>query len=31
VAQLREAREQVGEADLEALLHAGDTWTIANR
>jgi 2-oxoglutarate ferredoxin oxidoreductase subunit beta len=31
VAQLRAAREQVGEADLEALLHAGDTWTIGNR
>jgi 2-oxoglutarate ferredoxin oxidoreductase subunit beta len=31
VARLREARAQVGDADLEALLHAGDTWTIANR
>jgi 2-oxoglutarate ferredoxin oxidoreductase subunit beta len=29
VAQLREAREQVTDADLDGLLHAGDTWTIA--
>jgi 2-oxoglutarate ferredoxin oxidoreductase subunit beta len=29
VAQLREARERVTDADLESLLHAGDTWTIA--
>jgi 2-oxoglutarate/2-oxoacid ferredoxin oxidoreductase subunit beta len=28
VAQLREAREGVGDADLDALLHDGDTWTI---
>jgi 2-oxoglutarate ferredoxin oxidoreductase subunit beta len=26
--QIAEAREQRGEGDLEALLHAGDTWTI---
>jgi 2-oxoglutarate/2-oxoacid ferredoxin oxidoreductase subunit beta len=29
VAELREAREGLGDADLDALLHAGDTWTIA--
>jgi 2-oxoglutarate/2-oxoacid ferredoxin oxidoreductase subunit beta len=29
VAQLREAREGVADTDLDALLHAGDTWTIA--
>jgi 2-oxoglutarate/2-oxoacid ferredoxin oxidoreductase subunit beta len=29
VAELREAREQVSQDDLDALLHAGDTWTIA--
>jgi 2-oxoglutarate ferredoxin oxidoreductase subunit beta len=27
--QLRSARERRGEGDLAALLHAGDTWTIA--
>ena len=27
--QLDRAVEQKGEGDLEALLHAGDTWTIA--
>jgi 2-oxoglutarate ferredoxin oxidoreductase subunit beta len=26
--QLAAAREQKGEGDLEALLHAGDTWTV---
>jgi 2-oxoglutarate/2-oxoacid ferredoxin oxidoreductase subunit beta len=26
--QLREARAQSGEGDLEALLHSGDTWTV---
>jgi 2-oxoglutarate ferredoxin oxidoreductase subunit beta len=26
--QIRVAREQRGEGDLEALLHAGDTWQI---
>jgi 2-oxoglutarate/2-oxoacid ferredoxin oxidoreductase subunit beta len=29
VAQLREARERTSQDDLDALLHAGDTWTIA--
>jgi 2-oxoglutarate ferredoxin oxidoreductase subunit beta len=29
VAKLRDAREQLADDDLEALLHAGDTWTIA--
>jgi len=28
VAQLRDAREQVADDDLDALLRAGDTWTI---
>jgi 2-oxoglutarate ferredoxin oxidoreductase subunit beta len=28
VAKLREAREQLGDAELDGLLHAGDTWTI---
>jgi 2-oxoglutarate ferredoxin oxidoreductase subunit beta len=27
-AQISDAREQRGEGDLAALLHAGDTWTI---
>jgi hypothetical protein len=27
--QLEAAKERQGEGDLEALLHAGDTWTIA--
>ena len=27
--QIAEAKEQRGEGDLEALLHAGDTWTIS--
>ena len=27
--QIDEAREQRGEGDLSALLHAGDTWTIS--
>jgi 2-oxoglutarate/2-oxoacid ferredoxin oxidoreductase subunit beta len=27
--QLEDARKEKGEGDLEALLHAGDTWTIA--
>jgi 2-oxoglutarate ferredoxin oxidoreductase subunit beta len=27
--QLEAAREQRGEGDLEALLHSGDTWTVA--
>jgi 2-oxoglutarate ferredoxin oxidoreductase subunit beta len=27
--QLRGARETAGEGDLEALLHSGDTWTVA--
>ena len=27
--QIRVAKEQRGEGDLEALLHAGDTWTIS--
>jgi 2-oxoglutarate ferredoxin oxidoreductase subunit beta len=29
VAELRAAREGLGDADLDKLLHAGDTWTIA--
>ena len=29
VAQLRAAREGLGDDDIDALLHAGDTWTIA--
>jgi 2-oxoglutarate ferredoxin oxidoreductase subunit beta len=29
VAQLRAARQGLGDDDLDALLHAGDTWTIA--
>jgi 2-oxoglutarate ferredoxin oxidoreductase subunit beta len=29
VGRLREAREGLGDADIDALLHAGDTWTIA--
>jgi 2-oxoglutarate ferredoxin oxidoreductase subunit beta len=29
VAELREARERVSDDDLQALLNAGDTWTIA--
>ena len=28
-AQLEEAKAAKGEGDLEALLHAGDTWQIA--
>jgi 2-oxoglutarate ferredoxin oxidoreductase subunit beta len=28
-AQLDAAREQAGEGELEALLHSGDTWTVA--
>ncbi|HUG65226.1 MAG TPA: hypothetical protein VMK83_08415, partial [Gaiellaceae bacterium] len=28
-AQLDAAREQRGEGELEALLHSGDTWTVA--
>jgi 2-oxoglutarate ferredoxin oxidoreductase subunit beta len=27
-AQLESAREQIGEGDLEALLHSGDTWNV---
>jgi 2-oxoglutarate ferredoxin oxidoreductase subunit beta len=27
-AQIAEARERLGEGDLETLLHAGDTWTV---
>jgi hypothetical protein len=27
--QLEESKEKLGEGSLEALLHAGDTWTIA--
>jgi hypothetical protein len=26
--QLAAAREQKGDGDLEALLHAGDTWVV---
>jgi hypothetical protein len=29
VAQLRAARQGLGDDDVDALLHAGDTWTIA--
>jgi 2-oxoglutarate ferredoxin oxidoreductase subunit beta len=29
VEQLRESRERIDDGDLDALLHAGDTWTIA--
>jgi 2-oxoglutarate ferredoxin oxidoreductase subunit beta len=29
VAELRENREALGDDDLDALLHAGDTWTIS--
>jgi 2-oxoglutarate/2-oxoacid ferredoxin oxidoreductase subunit beta len=29
VAELRENRQALGDDDLEALLHAGDTWTIS--
>jgi 2-oxoglutarate ferredoxin oxidoreductase subunit beta len=29
--QLEAAREQSGEGDLAALLHSGDTWTVASR
>ncbi len=29
VAQLRAAREGMGDDDIDALLHTGDTWTIA--
>ena len=29
VAELRAAREGLGDEDVDALLHAGDTWTIA--
>ena len=29
VAELRAAREGLGDDDIDALLHAGDTWTIA--
>jgi 2-oxoglutarate/2-oxoacid ferredoxin oxidoreductase subunit beta len=28
--QLEEARERLGEGDLAALLHSGDTWTVAD-
>jgi hypothetical protein len=26
--QLDQAREKLGEGDLDKLLHAGDTWTV---
>jgi 2-oxoglutarate ferredoxin oxidoreductase subunit beta len=29
-AQLEEARERLGEGDLAALLHSGDTWVVAD-
>jgi 2-oxoglutarate ferredoxin oxidoreductase subunit beta len=29
VAELREARERLGDDELDALLHAGDTWTVS--
>jgi 2-oxoglutarate ferredoxin oxidoreductase subunit beta len=29
VAELRAARAGLGDEDIDALLHAGDTWTVA--